>query len=200
VVVTRGALHRVNAARLEEARRRFGGRLGGLPHPRIAVLIGGDNDVFRLTPEIAARLADRLRDLSRDGAALMITPSRRTGAANEAILREKLNGIVGEFWDGAGENPYFGYLAHADAIIVTEDSVNMVSEAAATGKPVHIVGLNGGSAKFRRFRSSLEADGVVRPFEGRIEAWTYPANDDMAEVAAAVARLLAARKLQPATA
>src|SRR3546814_3642619 len=34
-------------------------------------------------------------------------------------------------------NPNFGILGLADHVIVTGDSVNMVSEAASTGKPVH---------------------------------------------------------------
>jgi uncharacterized protein len=193
VIVTRGALHRVNAARLDQARQHFAGRLGNLSHPRIAVLIGGNNDVFRMTPEVIGRLADQLMALAREGAALMVTASRRTGAENEKLLRAKLAGVTGEVWDGTGENPYFGYLAHADAIVVTEDSVNMVTEATATGKPVHLVSLVGGSAKFRRFRQALEADGVVRPFTGRIEHWTYPAADDMEAVAEAVRKRLAAR-------
>ncbi len=186
VIVTRGSLHRVNAAKLAEARRHFAARFESLPHPRIAVMIGGNNNAFRLTPEVVTQLADQVRKLADNGASLMVTPSRRTGAANEAILRAKLAGVTGEVWDGTGENPYFAYLAFADAIVVTEDSVNMVSEAAATGKPVHLVSLPGGSAKFRRFRESLAAEGVVRPFTGQIEQWTYPMVDDMAAVVAAV--------------
>jgi len=193
VLVTRGALHRVNAARLDEARHRLADRLGALPHPRVAVPIGGDNDVFRLTSEIIARLADQLRHISDKGGSLMVTPSRRTGEANTIMIREKLAGVTGEIWDGTGENPYFAYLAHADAIVVTEDSVNMVSEAVATGKPVYLVSLQGGSAKFRRFRASLETDGVARPFAGKIETWSYPSFDDMRAVAAAVSALLAKR-------
>ena len=193
VVTTKGALHRVNATRLADARSQFAARLERLPHPRIAVLIGGDNVVFRLSSEIIERLAEQLAELARNGAALLITPSRRTGAANEALLRAKLAGTAAEIWDGTGENPYFGYLAWADAIIVTEDSVNMVSEAAATGLPVHLVALEGGSAKFRRFRRSMEADGCIRPFTGQIERWTYPVTDDMKSVADAVRRLLAER-------
>ncbi len=195
VVVTRGALHRVNAARLEQARRDFAQRFSHLPHPRIAVLIGGDNDVFRLTTAIVERLARQLAELAGSGASLLVTPSRRTGAANEAILREKLSGVTGEVWDGSGDNPYFAYLAFANSIVVTEDSVNMISEAAATGRPVHLVSLDGGSAKFRRFRKSLEADGIVRRFTGRIERWTYPTIDDMATVADEVRRRLAERAI-----
>src|SRR3546814_13124599 len=75
----------------------------------------------------------------------MVTPSRRTGPDNEAILRARLAGLPAEIWDGEGENPYFAYLGLADAILVTADSVNMVCEAASTGKPVYVIDLDGGS-------------------------------------------------------
>ena len=66
------------------------------------------------------------------------------------MLQERLGGLPAFIWDGSGANPYFGMLGAADAIVVTADSVSMISEAAATGKPVYIVELESGSAKFTR--------------------------------------------------
>src|SRR3546814_9775357 len=101
----------------------------------------------------------------------MSTPSRRTGRRNEEILRRGRAGLPAEIWNGDGENPYFGILALADHVVVTGDSVNMVSEAASTGKPVHVVHLQGRSAKFTRFHQALVAAGIARPFTGTLEAW-----------------------------
>ncbi len=56
---------------------------------------------------------------------------------------------------------------------MTADSVSMISEAAATGKPVHILDLDGGSAKFARFHAAMQDAGITRPFTGRIEVWSY---------------------------
>ena len=69
-------------------------------------------------------------------------------------------------WDGTGENPYFGLLALADAIVVTEDSVSMVSEAVATSAPVLLAPLPGRSRRIARFTGALIAEGRVRPFRG----------------------------------
>ena len=57
---------------------------------------------------------------------------------------------------------------------MTNDSVAMVSEACTTGKPVHVIELPGGSAKFDRFHESLRRAGCARPFTGRLEHWRYP--------------------------
>jgi mitochondrial fission protein ELM1 len=193
VIATTGSLHGITRDSLAEAARRFAPKLAHLKRPLVAVLVGGDNKVFRLTPALTRRLCDRLKALvEKFGAGLAVTPSRRTGAANEAVLREVLAPLGAEIWDGSGENPYLGYLALADAIVVTGDSVNMVSEACATGKPVYVFDLDGGSAKFRRFHERLRADGITRPFDGTLASWSYAPLDDTMRIAAIIKSRLAA--------
>ena len=178
VVVTRGAIHRVTPVRLTEQGRRFPG-LAGLPRPILGVLIGGANRSYRLGLDRLAAIAEAIAAILRAiGGSAVVTPSRRTGAAGLALLRQHLVGLPAEIWDGTGDNPYYAYLAAADALVVTADSVSMVSEAAATGKPVHIIELEGGDAKFARFHAAMREAGITRPFTGRIENWSYSPPDD----------------------
>ena len=194
VLVTRGALHRITAERLAEAAERLGGRYDHLPRPRLAVLVGGDNGSYRLTPTLMGDLAEQLTVLARTtGGGLMVTPSRRTGADNEAILRARMREVPSVVWDGQGENPYFAFLGLADAIVVTCDSVAMVSETCSTGKPVYLVNLEGGSPKFRRFHEGLIRDGIVRRFDGSFATWTYPPLDETRRIADEIRRRLAER-------
>ena len=129
----------------------------------------------------------------RSGYGIAITPSRRTEPEIVAQLRARLIGRNAYIWDGTGDNPYFGLLGAADAILVTADSVSMISEAAATGKPVHIVDLDGGSAKFDRFHRAMRDAGIARPFTGEIGQWRYDPPDDTARAAAEIKRRLALR-------
>lgn len=191
VLSVRGAVNRVTRERLDQAAMQWAGRLAHLPKPRVAVLIGGNSGAHRLTAEFAVKFADQLAALcKRDRAGLMVTTSRRTGAEAEALIRERLAGLPAFVWDGEGDNPYFGFLGLADAVIVTSDSVNMVSEALASGKPVHVAALEGGSAKFDRFHRELMRDGYTRPFAGRLESWSYQPLDDTARAAAEARRRL----------
>lgn len=194
VIHTLGAVHRVTPARLAAEPDRFPA-LARLPRPILSVLIGGNNSTYRLTLGRLAEIAEAIARVVRaSGGAALVTPSRRTGEAGIALLREQLAGIPGEVWDGTGDNPYFAYLALADALCVTADSVSMVSEAAATGKPVHILDLPGGNRKFARFHRTMREAGITRPFAGRIESWTYPIPDDTARAGAAVRALVLARR------
>lgn len=191
VVVTRGALHRVTPAMLKEGAELLGWRLQHLKRPYISVLIGGSNNVYRLDAETMRSLAARLASAARAlNASLIITPSRRTGEANREILKDALIDVPHYLWTGQGDNPYFGLLGLADFIVVTADSVNMVSEAASTGKPVYVADLPGGSPKFQAFHQRLIEDGVTRLFGGTLEPYAYSPLDDVALAANKVRDLL----------
>lgn len=198
VMVSLGAVHPVTPAKLAAGAATWAPRLAHLPHPRIAVVIGGDNGVYRLTPEIATRIADQLVQLVADGAGLMITTSRRTGAEAEAILRAKLAGPAVEIWSGTGDNPYFGYLGLADHILVTADSVSMITEASASGKPVQVLPLDGGSKKFERFHQAMRAAGITRPFDGDLLVWDYTPQDDTGAAGTRIRQIMQERGLWPA--
>ncbi|TMJ56598.1 MAG: hypothetical protein E6G81_13680 [Alphaproteobacteria bacterium] len=147
VVVTRGAIHRMTPVRLTEQGRRFPG-LAGLPRPILGVLIGGANRSYRLGLDRLAAIAEAIAAILRAvGGSAVVTPSRRTGAAGLALLRQHLVGLPAEIWDG-------------------------------TGKPVHIIELEGGDAKFARFHAAMREAGITRPFTGRIENWSYSPPDD----------------------
>jgi len=195
VLSTLASPHRLTQDRLSQEAAKFAPAIAHLPHPRVAVLLGGTNAVYRLDEHAAAAIADKLAALSdRYGAGLMVTPSRRTGEPQERIIRERLKGKPAVVWDGSADNPYFGFLGSADVVVVTCDSVNMVGEAAATGKPVYVIELDGGSPKFRRFLDGMYAHGAARPFDGRLENWTYVPLNATHEIARAIATAFRAHR------
>jgi len=194
VVHTLGGLHILTPERLQAAAAAFVDRFAGLPHPRIAVLLGGSNRCYAMTPDFGRTLGLQMREMaSNTGCSLLVTPSRRTPPAVMAALREALGDVPVFIWDGVGDNPYQAFLALSDALVVTADSVNMVSEACSTGKPVFVAELPGGSRKFRDFHAAMQAGGYTRPFAGRLDAWTYPRLDDVGAAATAILDRLSAR-------
>ncbi|HTV45078.1 MAG TPA: mitochondrial fission ELM1 family protein [Stellaceae bacterium] len=193
VIVTLGAVHRVTPARLAAECAHFPA-LAAMPRPILAVLIGGSNKAYRLGLDRVGEIADAVAAVLRErGGSALVTPSRRTGAEGVKRLQRGLAGLPAMIWDGCGENPYFAYLALADAFLVTADSVSMISEAAATGKPVHILPLAGGNDKFAQFHRLVQAAGITRPFAGRIEDWSYPVPDDTARAGTALRALVLRR-------
>jgi uncharacterized protein len=119
-----------------------------------------------------------------------VTPSRRTAPEAIAALSRTISDVPNYVWNKEGENPYFALLGFADAIVVTQDSVNMVTEAAGTGKPVYVLRLRGRSRRNARFHALMQAAGATRPFDGRLESWSYAPINDTDVVANVIRRAL----------
>lgn len=187
VIVTQATPNRITPQRLADGRQDFSD-MGLVPNPRVAVLIGGNSKAYTFTPDNMRALAAQLRELDRLGFGLMITASRRTGDNNLALLRDALKGTKAFLWDGDGNNPYFGMLGWADYILVTADSASMISEAATTGKPVYVIPLAGGSAKFDRLHGGLLERGIIRPFNGQLQPYIYEPLQDAALIATEIRR------------
>jgi uncharacterized protein len=185
VFVTRTALHRVTEARLEVEAQAWQDRLAPYRRPLVAVLLGGNNGRFRLGRDSGARLAADLASMAdRDKVGVVVTPSRRTDPAVTELVRAALAPSGGWVWDFTGENPYFGMLALADLIIVTQDSVSMISEAVATAAPVMLAPLPGSWRRQGLFLKPLQDEDRIRPFEGRYSTWKVsPLNDTPAAAA-----------------
>lgn len=194
VVVTLTPPHSFTPRRFAAMRAHPDPRFVDLPHPRLAIIMGGSSVNYDFTPADSARLAAIAGDAALHHFGVMVTASRRTPdhakAAMRTALRERLADGTALFWDGhnaAGENPYLAMLALADFILVTADSVNMVGEATASGAPVYLFEPSGkGHAKMDRYIASLALLGAVRPYAGRFEPFSYEPHNSAPTIAAAI--------------
>jgi uncharacterized protein len=188
VVRTLGAPHRVTPARLAEAADVWAPRLDSVPHPRIGLLVGGATRRRNFTAEDAKLLAKQAAGI---GGAVMMTSSRRTPVAVRDILASSLRPQHRYDWsEGGTDNPYLGYLALADALVVTGDSTGMCTEACATGLPVYIFAPPDMiAAKHRALHQALYAAGLAQPLEAATRDLARPSAaplDDAASVAIAI--------------
>ena len=167
---TMGALSRITPERIRQAGRVWC-HLADFKGSRLAVLVGGPGRSARFSSQDGIALISLLGRLEKSHR-LLITPSRRTP---DDLLSQLWNRFAAQnfVWNGSGCNPYPGLLEWCNAVLVTEDSVNMVSEAASTGLPVHIAPITGLAAKLKRFHSELSVLGVSRRVELPLATWTY---------------------------
>jgi uncharacterized protein len=195
VLATLTSPHRISPDRLAEARLQTPSWL--VPgKTTVGVILGGDSKHHRFTAQNIQQLLDELTAITASGAHLVVTPSRRTPPALAEAICKLCADTGGFFWDGSGDNPYLAILAHADHLVVTADSVNMLGEAAATGKPIHVFTPTGGHTKISSFVSGLVQHGAVRPLSGALETWSYDAIDATPVIAIAVAKAYAVMRRQ----
>lgn len=160
-------------------------------------LIGGPSKDYRWNGRVEDAIMSQIAAAVEAGHFVLATLSRRTprGFAERLHYAFKPNKLW--LWDGQPvgpiDNPYFGILGLANRILVTEESANMITEAAFTGKPVHLLPMAGGAAKWRRFHKALTERGVLRPDATMRETWSYAPLRETDRVADEIVKRLTAR-------
>ena len=184
IILSNGSLTRITQSRLYKEAQLIKQEVKSLIGKKIAVNIGGDTKDNKVDEKTIKKLISSLKQFSAETkCSLMITTTNRTSEPLKKSLTclAKNPNII--LWTGEGRNPYAGFLGVADAIIVTSDSINMISEACSTGKPVNIFPLGKNSKKREKFIGSLEKMGLVKYFTGEYRSWSYEPLNETARIA-----------------
>lgn len=164
ILASCGSLNPVNGEWLARGVAAFPDLLA-LPSPRLLVLLGGPTRSARFDRGAFEVLASRLEaQLHAEGGSLMLSGSRRTPPGIVAQARERWRDVPGLRWfdEGDGPNPYAGMLAAAERIVVSPDSVNMISEACATAVPVYVAEPERATGRIGRYLADLRKRGRIR--------------------------------------
>jgi uncharacterized protein len=181
-----GAAHRVSPERLATARGEFA-ELAALPSPRVALLMGGPPRAEGMDASVAGAITAKVAGFA---GSVLATASRRTGSPAEDAMAAALAGHPHRLfrWGDAPPNPYAGFLAWADQVVVTGDSVSMLSEALATGGPVFIADPGGLGPRHKRLAESLIAAGQARDLAAAPAPFTRERLDESGRIAAEIRR------------
>lgn len=174
-MTTKAALNLITPAYLRQQEQQLLNRYSHLKsnvRTKIGVLLGGDAKGVTFTEAQAALLVRQLKEAAAHyNADILITTSRRTAAAVDALIAKAFKGfdhcalcII------ANENnipeAVGGILALSDIVIVSGESISMVSEAAASGKRTIVYAPQGDyggddGLKYTRFVQRLSGEGYV---------------------------------------
>ncbi len=172
LVVTQGALNLIDKDYLKEQTKKL---LQIINYDlqtmklKIGLLIGGDTKNFKLSVEIIRSLIEKLKKiLSNIDGEIFITTSRRTSEELETLIKKEFSNeprcrllvIANEknIPEAIG-----GILGFSDIIIISPESISMISEAASSGKYVIVFKPEKDLAKKQKiFLQNLEKEGFVR--------------------------------------
>jgi mitochondrial fission protein ELM1 len=158
----------VTEAGLAKARDAWPKLMADRKTPRIVFLVGGDSALHDCPADHAADLL-RSAEAATDalGGSLTVVTSRRTPADAILAMQAVAGHTAFHLWSRhETDNPYLGYLAWADALIVTGESESMLAEAAAARKPLHIAPMPGKTPGFQRRLRRRMTDSACRPAGG----------------------------------
>jgi mitochondrial fission protein ELM1 len=181
-----GAAHRISSEGLAAARAEFA-VLEALPSPRVALLMGGPPRAEGMDPNVAGAITTKVAGFA---GSVLATASRRTGSPAEEAMAAALAGHPHLLfrWGDAPPNPYAGFLAWADQVVVTGDSVSMLSEALATAGPVFIADPGGLGPRHKRLAESLIAAGQARDLAAAPAPFARAPLDESGRIAAEIRR------------
>ena len=169
VLTSMASLNRFDMSKIADAANQLGEKWRTLPTPRVAVLLGGTNRRYGISAMMAEDMASRLADFAtKTGASLALIPSRRTPANLVTQLTATLEPLPYTVMDQAENNPYPGILGLVDAVIVTSDSINMISEATITGLPILIAEWQSETGRIGAFHDAMMAAGHIAPLRDQL--------------------------------
>ncbi len=137
----------------------------------VGLLIGGDNTYFTFTEDLVDKVVVNVRNsLEQIDGEVYFTTSRRTPAPCEAACREAFErsprcGMFVSGRDDHDEHTVEKILAASDTVIVSGESISMVSEAVSSGKTVLVFMPNKrkeGLTKYERFVEELRERGYLK--------------------------------------
>lgn len=187
IITNKGALHHVTQEKIDKALEIHAPLFKEFPKPYSAVLLGGNTHRYKMTEAAMNDIIKKIlsiRDITKGS--VLVTPSFRTPF--RSTLQQALHNEPRIFLAEIETlNPYLAMLGIADFIFVTDDSVNMVSEACMTGKPVYILPLLGHTgSKSLNFIQELVQEKTVRLFKDTVESWSYTPLDETKRIATLV--------------
>ncbi len=197
ILTTLGAPHTLTEETLFSARARMPLNPDLLPKPWTLLCLGGNTSHGSFLLTDVERLVAELQPIAKDGGAILMTSSRRTPPALASAAVDAITATYPELTlsfyspEYPEENPYHAWLSQADRIIVTADSVSMISEAAFTTVPLYTFAPQKAAAsKHLRFVEELIREGYAKPLESYDPLWaSSPRLDESKRVADAIEKL-----------
>ncbi|MEE8360384.1 MAG: ELM1/GtrOC1 family putative glycosyltransferase [Candidatus Omnitrophota bacterium] len=140
VVITQGAPNIINEESMRDGSNRIREFFELTRGKNIGILFGGDTPEYSLTTDIVDRLIDQVEEsIEKLDIGLLVTTSRRTPRSVEELLKKRLDAhsrcdllVIAN--EKNVKNAVGGILDLSDMVLVSGESISMVSEAASSGK------------------------------------------------------------------
>ena len=173
VISSKGAIHYITKDEIERANSYLSDKINS--KKIVSLILGGPNKYYNFNNEELTKIFNKVRsNFISIGYKIIIIPSMRTpkriiDLANKEFLSD------GYVVNSVDKQAYLASLALANKIVVTCDSTSMISEVAASGKPIFVAHMQPkmNNYRFKRFFHLFREMGITRNLEEKVENWSY---------------------------
>ena len=166
ITYTKGALTKT-------IKKRFNART----KKHICCLIGGSGKSSKVIVNNISRLVNDMNFLSKKNYTVTYFFSRRTPLKIKSYICNNKNSCI-NCYPNNNQNPYYEFLSKSNFFYVTEDSIGMISDILATGKPMYLIEVLRVKSKIKLFSKTLIKQGFARKYNNCVKEWRYkPLNE-----------------------
>ncbi len=189
VILSKGSIHYLTNDEIVNNREYLIERLNK-EKEYLAVILGGPNKYYDYNDQNLTIVFDKVKSiLEKNNLQAIIIPSMRTpkkiiDLSNNYFEKDHL--VI----NNIDKKAYLSGLSLAKYIVVTCDSISMISEAALTGKPIYIAEIPAkkNDYRFRRFRKLFGKLNIVKNLDEKVEIWNYETLDETNRIAKEIKR------------
>ena len=171
VIKSKGAIHYITDEEIQ------GAKALAISKNVLTVILGGPNKYYSFSLEELKRLFHKIELLFLNKVEeIKIISSRRTPESIVSFLRDRYKDNPKVIVDSSlSRKNYIEALAQAKKIIVTSDSISMLSEAATTGVPIYLAKLKSykNDHRFNSFLELFKKLNIIKDLETSETSWTY---------------------------
>ncbi|HSQ97556.1 MAG TPA: mitochondrial fission ELM1 family protein [Rickettsiales bacterium] len=182
IIETHGSLTMINANRMNEEKEKWNEFFADYKRPLVSLIVGGDTKSYKYdAKEFGIMVSNLANIVNKVSGSLLITTSRRTNSECVNQIRKKSNcdHYIYDFnWENDDRNlmkselgnPYHAFFGLSDFLVVTGDSMSMISEACSTGKPTYVyMPKKSLTKKHFKFCNEMLKYGYIKEFDKNVD-------------------------------
>ena len=184
VYSSEGAIHYITYEEIQAAKNYLSSKIKS--NKIVSLILGGPNKYYSFSKEQLMEIFQSIRSsFSLNGYETIIVPSMRTPKTIIELAKKEM-GKFGHVVDTVDKQAYLSAYALAKYVVVTCDSISMISEAAASGKPIYVAHMKPKkyNYRFKKFFELFEALGIIKYHVVTPDKpWTYKKHNEAVKIA-----------------
>ena len=186
VYSSKGAIHYITESEIKKAEPYLTNKIKS--QKLVSLILGGPNKYYSFNKDQLIKIFNEIKSkFISKGYKVIVIPSMRTPKISIELATKEL-GASGYVVNSVDKQAYLSALALADNVIVTCDSISMISEAATSGKPIFVAYMKPkkNNYRFKKFYRLFNEIGITRDLGDQIESWTYNKLNEAERIAAII--------------
>ena len=173
VISSKGSIHYITQPEIEKAKNYLVNKFQN--ENIVSLILGGPTKYYSFSNEELIQVFRKIKsNFISQGHKVLVIPSMRTPKRiiDLAIKEFVKEGFVVNL---VNKQAYLSALALATNIVVTCDSTSMISEAAASGKPIFVAHMEPkkNNYRFKKFFQLFKEMGITKELGEKVDNWTY---------------------------